>query len=386
MAARFNVKKRGSSKGSQKGLRNSEGLNGYTGFSAYLYVNPEYWTEHRQVPFTIYDTGCQGKKDMTPGEYLVTSEIPVVNARQYNPIVEAPKLFLEFCKIGGKPFDKSAILDFTRKYGMLQNYIYSRGDEQPRFYVYSLQEFHYKAWVAYQVFNLFIALGKRDRGNVLKHITEIDEKAGWGLAEKFSHILYTRYFDSIPEDYRIIAKDIETITSDDVADGFWPDHDEKALLYKALADDAFPAEPFFRLAQEAIFWPVNLYIGALRPYVALEPVDNKQGKFFSPFWAADSLLSAVWFQFYIKITGQSETVYKVCSVCGEPIENPGRKDREYHQGCRQIAHNRKVRQTVKLWKDGRTYSEIAAITGAKPEMIKKWIDKEAKKQPSPVKD
>lgn len=386
MAARFNVKKRGPSPRDQK--RTDKGLIPMVAWDWWP-VYSECWIEEKRESFKVnYKSSPELSvpdevKTLKPGAYIIAA-ISQQSRRSYNPIVEAPNLFQEFCKIGSKQYDGSAILEFTRKYGMLQNYIYTRGDAKQQFYVYSLREFHYQAWSAYQVFCLFIALGSKDRNSILKHVKEIYEKAGWGLDKRLSDILYTRYYDSISEDYRTIVKDIETITSDDVADGYRPDLDEKQLFIKALEDESFPEEPFLRLAQEAIFWPANLYIGAVFPKVIMEPLEKKQGKFFSPYWAADSLLSGLWFQFYLKITGQVETVYRICPVCGEPIENP-RKNQEYHPGCRQLAHNRKVRHTVRLWKEGKTYTEISAITGAKREMIKKWIDKEVNR-PSPVKN
>ncbi len=380
MAARFNVKKRGPSPGGKK--RPDKELIHLVVWD-WWQVYPEYWIEERRESFKGNYKSSLGlslpdkTKTLKPGSYIFAAASQQ-SRRSYNPIVEAPNLFQEFCKIGSKPYDKSAMLEFTRKYGMLENYLYTRGEEKQQFYVYSIEEFYYQAWSAYQVFNLFIALGNRDRGSAVKHIKEIYEKHGWGLDERLSHILYTRYYNSIPEDYKVIVTGIETMTSDAAADGYLPDPDEKELLLKALEDNAFPAEPFFRLAQEAIFWPFNIFNGAVYPKVIMEPLEKNQGRLFSPYWAADSLLSGVWFQFYLKITGQAEAVYRICPVCGEPIENP-RKNQEYHPGCRQVAHNRKVRQSVELWKEGKTLAEIAAITGAKWEMIKKWIDKESGK-------
>lgn len=100
---------------------------------------------------------------------------------------------------------------------------------------------------------------------------------------------------------------------------------------------------------------------------------QKNVPLFQPRWHFTNLLQAVWMLFFLKATGQLEQSYRICPVCEEPIVNP-RKNQIYHEGCRQVQHNREKREVLRLWKEGKTVGEILEVTGLEERRVAHWVE------------
>jgi hypothetical protein len=147
-----------------------------------------------------------------------------------------------------------------------------------------------------------------------------------------------------------------------------------------------------------ILWAINIHdeaynsfvkgdVVAPAKYLILKEINKKLKENVSPRILRDSawnlhpyimprnLLSALWLQFYLAVTGQKRFIQ--CDICGELIEikRNNRKTKRAHEHClkREWAQKHKAK---KLHEEGKSNEEISHIVKVDIDKISKWIKEE----------
>ncbi|AEG14982.1 hypothetical protein Desku_1399 [Desulfofundulus kuznetsovii DSM 6115] len=280
-------------------------------------------------------------------------------SRIYNPFTEAPELFLEFAALGRTEQPrKDKILDFLYRYGDIFN---EHGHQSLKIGQWNkgsnVTELHREARLCYYALRLYE-----------------------GLFNNSTEALKTRVCDLLS--HLIECSHIPIVV----------DNDENNGVKNGSYTDYLPLEVYIQrkllsgqIIDTASFLLVNVINQKVHNMDMKSPIlpicfyrfDYKNKKSLPAFymtWVVPSLLQAIWLLFFLKITGQIEQEYRICPVCEEPIIKP-RKNQLYHEGCRQVYHNRIKREVLRLWKEGKSIDEIAAETAIDTEKIKKWVKK-----------
>lgn len=98
-----------------------------------------------------------------------------------------------------------------------------------------------------------------------------------------------------------------------------------------------------------------------------------------PYFIPDSLLAAMWFQFFQAVTGATDFIQ--CEICGGLIEKKrgGRSTKKVHTHCSKNRSYKKGKARD-MFKEGVSLPDIADIIGEKQEIVTEWT-KEWKSMP-----
>lgn len=176
---------------------------------------------------------------------------------------------------------------------------------------------------------------------------------------------------------------------------------EESLKYDG---DRIPNIPAFGF-KDTDFWehlfkmaPIEMVVEAAAEFISavtnlrikedicfFSTVDVGEGSLsFKHHWISPSLLSIMWFLFYLEKTGQMIQKYRICLHCSEPIypkagEEKVHAKRQYHEGCRQKKFQRGKNRVVTMYKEGKSLSEILKeFPEKKEDTIRKWIEETEK--------
>ena len=139
-----------------------------------------------------------------------------------------------------------------------------------------------------------------------------------------------------------------------------------------------PIEAVIELAGDLISAITNLRIKE-DVFFFLTAEHGEQNRLFKHHWTSPSLLTIMWFLFYLEITGQMTQKYKICSFCSEPIFPEEGKEkvhgkRKFHEGCRQKHNEFAKNRAISMHKEGKNITEIInEFPDIKKETIFRWI-------------
>lgn len=321
-------------------------------------------------------------------EFIKNIPLPIesmapIFTKEYNPITDAPELFLSFTKTGqGRTPDKVRILNFVRQYGILR---LSDRETVFRFHSYPLEAFHYYAREANLTLSLYEAVLNKNHKKIPTILSSWIKElplGPWFLLKLISiESFLVRWQNKIPGEIfkRAIntgdrfgkIKSIGTENLDIVLlewifnnnSDFW----ELMLLY---ADKEILFDVACRVVSSVSYYRIG---NILLDCTYTLPHENRLKRVeFRPQWYAESLLGHIWLLFFLKVTGQTDQSYRICPVCEKPIENP-RKNQTFHPGCRQAYYNRRKREAINLWKNGKSVDFISKDTGIDIDRINGWI-------------
>ncbi len=107
--------------------------------------------------------------------------------------------------------------------------------------------------------------------------------------------------------------------------------------------------------------------GHVSPRVLRDPEFNLVADF-----VPDSLLSAMWFQFFKAVTGLSEFIQ--CGICGELIvkKQGSRNTKAFHTQCSKYRSDRK-HKARELHRSGVSVAEIAKQVGEDASLVAEWV-------------
>jgi len=329
--------------------------------------------------------------------------------RVYNPVEDDPDIFIKFAEIGapglGKNISDNRILRFVSKYGVLKTFEHRGFDIKYGFHynLYPVTAFKKYSAEAFFIFRLYTLLNEAGKKREIRgHLLNIEEFISEGFKffqeivdyklylfkwwEKLSDPLKNELIEYFPHDRACDANSAEVTILE---------HDN--LKYDARKIPSIPTLGFADIS----FWkqlftsaPIEAVIDAAREIIAsvtsLRIEDGiifsttmeteEQGCYFKQHWTATSLLSIMWFLFYLEITGQMTQRYKICKHCSKPIYPKKGEDKVhgktiFHEGCRQKHHQHLEKQVKAMHNDGKSVSEICLsfpTTGKKT--IEKWIN------------
>lgn len=316
-------------------------------------------------------------------------------AKTYNPVMDAPDLFLKFAALGksSEP-DTTRILEFVSKYGILKLREKTLYGEISFSGAYPLSAFKSYAREAYLILRLYKALSRKDDREVRlwlkKYVQTLPEEI-WCFEEAIGwREFLSWWWPRLPASFRdkavggcelearrVLTEDAKEVRDKlrrgdwvagrivQVSEGFW-----------SIFFEEGPSQAVFEAAALLIATTVSLRTGS-GTWFSVDPIfpeENKEKRYdFRLEWGTPSLLKTIWLLFALKITGQLEQEYRICPVCEEPIVAP-RRNQTYHQGCRQIHHNRLKRAVQRLWREGKPVEEIAEETGATLAQVKRWTE------------
>lgn len=292
-----------------------------------------------------------------PEEYIKISPERGIK-KTYNPFTDSPEVFLEFTKLGrNEQPPKDKIFKFVKSYGDIfaynsSDYGADRGT--------SIKRFHREAKLAYNALCLYLEIIGLEKEKVRRRTFYIINN--WpevGIEEDKDPLGKCKVCEG-PEgcldcEHAPYSKFIGQM----LEQGGDPNKAGSILLTL--------------LINQRILEPEN---DPVCPYVSIDS-EFKNGKTYPSFcalWYIPTLLHAMWLIFFLKITGKIEQEFKICPVCELPITHP-RRNRIYHDGCRQIKCNREKREVLKLWKEGKPIEELTKETGLDIEQIKRWTNK-----------
>lgn len=153
------------------------------------------------------------------------------------------------------------------------------------------------------------------------------------------------------------------------------------LSYIAARD--YKKELFSRFVVGDLLLPARCYIQAainekLKKYVVKPRLLLDEKNQLKPYLMPESLLAAMWYQFYLTVVGERQ--FKRCSVCGR-WEDITDKTVAWtkHETCankeRVKKYREAVREALKLYKEGKTIEEIAEELGKSIEWVRKQVGK-----------
>lgn len=304
----------------------------------------------------------------------------------YNPLTDYPDLFLRFCELGRyDQVQPDHICKFVSKFGLLfdveDSYWHSGLEDEN---IVPLMEFYGYAREAYFINKMYSCLMSR-RADKLRQV--LNDFISWDVIEpSYDYANWVNVMDGKMGIIHVIGEevasrwnryvpfhlkiDIEFVSDEDFLEDGGP-LEELGLW----CINEGPDNILFAAIGHCICKVMGYRLGHITAKMNLR-IDQESPLLFSfePSWDHSSLLSAIWLLFYLKITGQTETKYKICPECNEPIVNP-RKNQEYHEKCRKNAYARTRRLAEKMWAEGQTLEAIIVATKGNPDTVKGWIDK-----------
>ncbi len=324
----------------------------------------------------------------------------------FNPVEDTPSIFIEFATLGSQDnLKKKSILNFVNKYGVLKTHE-NRGFDVKYGFPYNqypVEAFKSYAYEAHFIFKLYTLL-KQDKKKLelRNHLLQIDKYIPGGF-ELFQEIvdynkLLFRWWKQFSEHIKkeLIKYFPREKTADVKGVEVFPIGEEENLKYDARRIPLIPILGF----EDISFWehlfeevPIEAVIEAAGKFISavtnlrirddiffFSTVDTEgQSRLFKHHWSSPSLLTIMWFLFYLEITGQMTQKYKICKFCAEPIfpekgEEKVHGRRKFHEGCRQKYSQYAKKQIQTMHKAGKGIAEINQhFTDITEDTIKKWI-------------
>lgn len=347
-------------------------------------VSGFYW-ENNLNPLKSLEYGTE--REIHENEYvpkpLLIENPEVMTMNRYLPLDEESALFLKFSDID---ISEEGILKFANKYGRLwANHGYLIGIEQvefiPKIEVKSKEE-QYKLWFpeVEERGNSFIIgepfiyweteiISMRNAVRLWKWIESEDigklsfvvnwDRDGGGFDCALGEINDIKLFRKLPrKEQRIMGGEYN------IQYRFFNENVSKEVLYLTKKGDIIlPAKI---LLNDIINTKLKNHPLHLR---LLLDENNYPKQFVVP----ESLLGAMWYQFFQSITGEKK--YKKCAVCGtwENV-NEKREDWLYHDSCGSTFRSRKKRGLMSIIAGKKTVEEVAENCGVSVSVVKQWIE------------
>ncbi|HHY39481.1 MAG TPA: hypothetical protein GX507_11255 [Clostridia bacterium] len=345
---------------------------------------------------------AEGLPDRIPPSTPYLIETPETDLFEgYKPLEERPLLFLEFA--GLKP-TREGILEFANRYGMLTRgeevltpvYSFEKGQSPPWKHQNVLGHYEFQGRVYGGIFGESLDFWVKEI-TAMRRLVRVWEWLKDGKADKLRLVIKwaddgrgIRYFLGDEHDLERYAKEGVRYIQD--KRGRWipnvfgefgwlvvADHspgDERMLKLFPRGDVVLPAR---YLLQKKINEKLSPSKG--NPVYA-RLIWNAKTSRLKTYLVPDNLLSAIWFQFSQAVTGKKNV--KRCPKCGEWTDISNEKNPAKwrgHKEClgpaRSKRRRERVKETLRLWREGVPVEEIERIMagkGAKPGSVRRWIE------------
>jgi len=182
------------------------------------------------------------------------------------------------------------------------------------------------------------------------------------------------------------AKEVQEAAHPDNADylrGYLPEPKEVPLSvsFGWLATEYTNQEILYRFKPGDLFLPAKYLVQSrinkkLEKYITKPRLLLDEKNQLRPYLMPESLLAAMWYQFYLAAVGEKR--FKRCSICGR-WEDVTEKTSAWtkHEACANKERVRKYRQAVreaqKLYREGKPLEYIATELGRSVEWVKKQV-------------
>lgn len=292
--------------------------------------------------------------------YLVVHEQDAIEGRAYHPLEETPTLFEEFANTEPTP---EGVLCFANRYGLLTHGTSLGIPDAENRINFDLKGEGLNFWreeiaAVKEVYTLWNYLRQKNLPQLNAHIY-------W----ERDAVFFSR--NPLPDgDIGDIKKMREAGKLKRIADANGDCSDPTVFRSFVWGDVIAPAKVYIQRTISFKFGFIpQPYRAQVRPWILRDGTWNLH-----PYIMPRNLLSALWLQVYLAVTGQKRFIQ--CEICGQLLEvtDANRKTKRFHDTCRKREWARRQR-VVGLWKEGKTVEEIITETGFEPEKVAAWIKK-----------
>lgn len=357
-----------------------------------------------------FNESIKVKAKLPRGKYIHWSYSEI--KRVYNPVEEDPDIFVKFVELGSENnLTDNKILRFVNKYGLLKYYEHRGFDIKYGFpyNIYPVEAFKAYASEASFIFRLYALLNEATSNEMRKkelrnHLLRIDEFIPEGFRlfqeiinfnsylfkwwKQLSNHVKIELIGYFPQEKTCDEKNIEVFILDQ--ENLKYDARKIPLIPALGFDDVTFWEQFFNEAPiEAVIEAASELIASITNLRIKDDIlfsttveTDEQGRLFKQHWTSPSLLTIMWYLFYLEITGQMDQRYKICKHCSKPIYPEEGKEkvhgrRNFHDGCRQKYNQDTKKQAKAMYKEGKSISEIGLnFPTTKKKTIEKWLNED----------